>query len=51
MKLPIGIQKNYLEVYCNGVSFKVMAAISNDENINKEKTIELERLIIKEKLK
>jgi len=42
--------KNFLEVYYKGVSFRVMAVISNDENINKEKTIELAQLIIKEKL-
>ena len=44
-------EKNYLEVYSNGVSFRAMADVSNAENINKEKTIELAQLIIKEKLK
>lgn len=42
--------KNYLEVYYNGVSFRAKVEISNDDTINKEKTIELAQLIIKEKL-
>lgn len=43
-------KKNYLEVYSNGISFRAKAEISNDDTINKEKTIELAQLIIKEKL-
>ena len=42
--------KKYLEVYSNGVSFRVMAVVSDDDDLNKEKTIQLAQLIIKEKL-
>jgi hypothetical protein len=41
-------KKNYLEVYANGVSFTVQVDISNDETIDKEKTIALAKLIIEE---
>ena len=43
--------ESFLEVYSNGISFRVMVAISNNENRNKEKTIELARLIIEEQIK
>lgn len=43
-------KNNFIEVYYNNVSFRGKVEISNDETINKEKTIELAQLIIKEKL-
>lgn len=43
-------KNNFIEVYYNEVSFRGKVEISNDEAINKEKTIELAKLIIKEKL-
>jgi len=43
-------KNNFIEVYFNEVSFRGKVEISNDDAINKEKTIELAKLIIKEKL-
>lgn len=44
-------KNNFIEVYYNDVSFRGKVEISNDEAINKEKTIELAKLIIEEQLK
>ena len=44
-------KKNHLEVYYNGVSFTLQVDISNDDNLNKEKTIALAKQIVKEKIK
>ncbi|WP_417370689.1 hypothetical protein [Gelidibacter japonicus] len=41
-------EKQHLEVYYNGVSFTLQVDISNDDNLDKEKTIELAKLIITE---
>ncbi|HUH27307.1 hypothetical protein [Gelidibacter sp.] len=41
-------EKQHLEVYYNGVSFTLQVDISNDGNLDKEKTIELAKLIITE---
>jgi hypothetical protein len=43
--------KDYLEVYYNGVSFTLQVDISDDDTIDKEKTIALAKLIIEEQLK
>jgi hypothetical protein len=43
-------KNNSIEVYHNNVSFRGKVEISNDDVVNKEKTIELAKLIIKEKL-
>lgn len=43
--------KNHLEVYYNGVSFTLQVDISNDDILDKEKTIALARLIIEERIK
>ncbi len=43
-------KKNHLEVYSNGVSFTVQVDISNDDSIDKEKTISLAKLIIEERI-
>ncbi|HEY9170020.1 MAG TPA: hypothetical protein VIN72_11075 [Lutibacter sp.] len=43
-------KNNSIEVYYKNVSFRGKVEISNDEAVNKQKTIELARLIIKEKL-
>ncbi|MCM4171964.1 hypothetical protein DHD32_10760 [Arenibacter sp. TNZ] len=43
--------KNYLEVYYHGVSFTLQVDISNDDILDKEKTIALARLIIEERIK
>ncbi len=43
-------KNNYVEVYSNNVSFRGKVEISNYETVNKEKTIELAKLIVKEKL-
>lgn len=42
--------KNLLEVYYNGVSFTLQVDISFDDNLDKEKTIALAKLIIEEQL-
>ena len=42
------VEKQYIEVYYNGVSFTLQVDISNDDNLDKEKTIELAKLIITE---
>lgn len=44
-------KKNHLEVYFNGVSFTVQVDISNDDNLDKEKTIALAKLIVEERIK
>ncbi|MDD3720988.1 MAG: hypothetical protein PHW92_00675 [Lutibacter sp.] len=44
-------KNNSIEVYYKNVSFRGKVEVSNDDAINKEKTIELAKLIIKEKLK
>ena len=44
-------KKNYLEVYYNGVSFTLQVDISNDDTLDKGKTLALAKLIIKERLK
>ncbi len=43
--------KNHLEVYYNGVSFTLQVDISNEDTLDKEKTIALARLIIEERIK
>lgn len=44
-------KKIYLEVYYHGMSFRLEVDISNDENLDKEKTIALAKQIIEEKMK
>ncbi|OBX24989.1 hypothetical protein LX77_03360 [Gelidibacter algens] len=44
-------KKNHLEVYYNGISFSLQVDISNDESLDKEKTIALAKQIIEEKMK
>lgn len=41
-------EKQHLEVYYSGVSFTLQVDISNDDDLDKEKTIELAKLIITE---
>lgn len=41
-------EKQHLEVYYNGVSITLQVDISNDDSLDKEKTIELAKLIITE---
>ncbi|CAH8285000.1 hypothetical protein EV196_101134 [Mariniflexile fucanivorans] len=43
--------KNHLEVYYNGVSFTLQVDISNNDILDKEKTIALAKLIIEERIK
>lgn len=43
--------KMYLEVYYNGISFRLEVDISNDDMLDKEKTIALAKQIIDAKLK
>ncbi|TXE09062.1 hypothetical protein ES711_03765 [Gelidibacter salicanalis] len=43
-------KKQLLEVYYHGVSFTLQVDMSNDEAVNKEKTIALAKLMISEKL-
>jgi len=43
--------KNYLEVYYKGVSFTLQVDISNDDILDKEKTLALAKLIIEEQIK
>jgi hypothetical protein len=44
-------KKNHLEVYYNGISFTLQVDISNDESVDKEKTIALAKQILEEKMK
>jgi hypothetical protein len=43
--------KNELEVFYGGVSFTLQVDISNDDILDKEKTIALAKLIIEEQLR
>ncbi len=43
-------KKQHLEVFYHGVSFTLQVDMSNDETVNKQKTIALAKLIISEKL-
>ena len=44
-------KQNHLEVYAKGISFTVEVDISNDDTLDKEKTIALAKLIIEERIK
>lgn len=43
--------KNYLELYYMGISFRIEVDVSNDDTLDKEKTIALAKLIIKDRIK
>ncbi|MBJ7881506.1 hypothetical protein [Gelidibacter salicanalis] len=43
-------KKHHLEVYYNGVSFTLQVDMSNDDNLDKEKTIALAKAIIEEQM-
>lgn len=44
-------KQNHLDVYAKGISFTVEVDISDDDNLNKEKTIALAKLIVEERIK
>jgi hypothetical protein len=44
-------KQNHLEVYAKGISFTVEVDISDDDNLDKEKTIALGKLIVEEQIK
>ncbi|MGJ8591033.1 MAG: hypothetical protein ACSHXF_00705 [Aquaticitalea sp.] len=44
-------KQNHLEVYAKGISFTLEVDISDDDTFDKEKTIALAKLIVKERIK